>query len=489
MVESAQTQGYPSLAVIEAFLQNIGVELITDSNTNFETEEKHWAYGMMAAIRWATTLRVYEASDTTFKVVGGKYLWGNTVKTYTTGTAIDPTDNDTTYVWMKSDNTIGHDIDGNGWPTTEHIKLAEVVVDSSGNITSITDLRGESFLRSVFNVLYDGGTSVEALPVFWDSPSPADADEIRIPIYANNDVAEKTEVARITVTLDDVSDGSEDATISFSQIVAGVLTSIGEFVGTTATQTLTNKTIDGDDNTVQDLPLTAIKTDAGNASKFLERDGSGIPQSGKSVPTGDVVGTTDTQTLTNKTIDGDDNTVQDLPLTAIKTDAGNASKFLERDGSGIPQSGKSVPTGDVVGTSDTQTLTNKTIDGDDNTIQDVNADALKVVTSNMAIPFILTATLTGGNTVQIHNSDAPFKYRVINAWAVAQSADGGTWKVTDGTNDITNAVAAGATDKGMSWPATIDDAYHEIAASGSLSVVGDGSLADVIVYIECIRVS
>ena len=81
------------------------------------------------------------------------------------------------------------------------------------------------------------------------------------------------------------------------------------------------------------------------------------------MPTGDVVGTTDTQTLTNKTIDGDDNTVQDLPLTAIKTEAGDASKFLERDGSGIPQSGKAVPTGDVVGTSDTQTLTNKTHDG------------------------------------------------------------------------------------------------------------------------------
>ena len=110
----SQSQGYPTLAAIEAFLTAIGVELITDSNTNFEEEEKHWVYGMMQAVRWAMALRVYEASSTTFKVVGGKYTWDNTVKTYTTETAIDPTDNDTTYVWMADDNTIGTDIDGNG---------------------------------------------------------------------------------------------------------------------------------------------------------------------------------------------------------------------------------------------------------------------------------------------------------------------------------------------------------------------------------------
>lgn len=75
------------------------------------------------------------------------------------------------------------------------------------------------------------------------------------------------------------------------------------FVGDTTTQTLTGKTIDGDDNTVQDLPETALKTVPANASKFFTRDGSGIPEStAKAVPTGDVVGTTDTQTLSAKTL-------------------------------------------------------------------------------------------------------------------------------------------------------------------------------------------
>lgn len=82
----------------------------------------------------------------------------------------------------------------------------------------------------------------------------------------------------------------------------------------------------------------------------------------------DLVGTSLTQTLTNKTIDGDGNTVQDLPITAIKTVAGDADEFLIRDGSGVPTSGKTVPTGDVVGSSDTQTLTNKTMAIGSNTI-------------------------------------------------------------------------------------------------------------------------
>lgn len=60
---------------------------------------------------------------------------------------MDPTDNDTTYIWLKPDNTIGSDIDGSGWPTTEHVKLAEIDVDSDGNITEIRDLRGRNFLQ------------------------------------------------------------------------------------------------------------------------------------------------------------------------------------------------------------------------------------------------------------------------------------------------------------------------------------------------------
>ncbi len=105
------------------------------------------------------------------------------------------------------------------------------------------------------------------------------------------------------------------------------------------------------------------------------------------------------------------------------------------------------------------------------------------------LPVIFAASLTSGNTVAIHNNSAPFKYRIIDAWSIATSGDGGSWKLTDGTNDITDTVTVTATDKTMNRVGQIDDAYHEIADSGTLQVVGDGLNADVIVYATAIRVS
>ncbi len=147
MADEPMVFGYPAEADIVTFLASIGIEHVKENNANFLESYRQEMWGLINAVRWAASLGVWLPSSSTFNVRGGKYNWRGTAKTYTAAGAVDPTDNDTTYIWMNPDNTIGSGIDGSGWPSYDHIKLAEIVVDSDGDITDVTDLRGESLLQ------------------------------------------------------------------------------------------------------------------------------------------------------------------------------------------------------------------------------------------------------------------------------------------------------------------------------------------------------
>lgn len=141
------TRGYPDEADIDSYLNDRGLEIVPENTSPWITEFKQFVWGLLNRLEWPGTLAVYCATTTTFNVAGGKYNYKGEVKTYTPGSSVNPTDNDTTYIWLLPDNTISSGIDGSGWPTTEHVKLAEIDVDSEGIITAVRDLRGENFLH------------------------------------------------------------------------------------------------------------------------------------------------------------------------------------------------------------------------------------------------------------------------------------------------------------------------------------------------------
>jgi hypothetical protein len=110
---------------------------------------------------------------------------------------------------------------------------------------------------------------------------------------------------------------------------------------------------------------------------------------------------------------------------------------------------------------------------------------VNVIGGSLVLHRIDAAALTGDVDVVLTH-----KTRVIDVWCVASAAGGAgdTITVKNAGNAITDAIDLNVADKVVKRAGTIDDAFHEIAAGGTLRVSG-ASAVNAVVYVLGIRVA
>ncbi|MFN3195882.1 MAG: beta strand repeat-containing protein [Chlorobiota bacterium] len=181
------------------------------------------------------------------------------------------------------------------------------------------------------------------------------------------------------------------------------------------------------------------------SGNFLQGNGTGAVSATKAVPTGAVVGTTDTQILTNKTIDADNNTITNIENADIKANAGiDAAKLADGSVSNTELQQLGSITSAVVGITDSQTLTNKSIDADNNTITNIeNADIKAnagIDATKLADGSVSSTELQYINSV---TSNVQTQLDGKQANLPSQSGNSGRYLTTDGTNLSWGTVSGG----------------------------------------------
>lgn len=242
-------------------------------------------------------------------------------------------------------------------------------INAGGDINTLGDLDAAIDLRVGGNATITGDLTVNGTTTTVNSETLEVVDP-NILINKGGNQATADDVAGITVEMSDATDASiiYDKDLP-SRWKVGEVGGEKQIITDNDTQTLTNKTIDFSTLGTNIIIADAVDIDydntgsglaATNAQTAIDENDSNIDTHIAATvahgATGAVMGTTNSQVVTNKTIDADLNTISNLAHGA------------EVDN---PSSGVHGVVGSVVGTTDSQTLTNKTIDAASNTLSNI----------------------------------------------------------------------------------------------------------------------
>ena len=108
--------------------------------------------------------------------------------------------------------------------------------------------------------------------------------------------------------------------------------------------------------------------------------------------------------------------------------------------------------------------------------------------ADVDIPFVITA-VNGGSADVTVIATTSFKMRILDAWSISSKAsNSGTWKLTDGTNDIISTVSYGTSDNDVARADSVDATYYDVASAGTLHLINSESTDTSVVHILAVRV-